>query len=257
MKFSVQLTPNGSEDVWEDPDPDASYVLGADVAQGSTFGVTNERGDWSTFSLWKRDPFNLVQVAECRTRAENFIFGQMIAVWGARYNHAVVNVERNLAHGVIAGLRAANYPQYKWFVPPMHASTMESLQGQWFFHKNRVSQRMLMDTFKNYWTSRMIVQSERLVEEASHLRKGEDGVPNTNGKDLIIAAAMAVIVDAYSEMPEVVPVKERVEKAPSLRDERYDQAHWKKPEVVSDDAPVGFDDSSLFSPTDDGWTAWH
>lgn len=253
MKITITESNAGVEDVWEPPEPDAQYILGADVAVGATFGRVDERADWSTFSIWKREAFSLIQVAECRSRADNYVFGQMCAAWGLWYNTAIINVERNLAHGVIAGLRTAEYPQDRWFVPPVHASTMEALQGQWFFHKNVSSQKILLDTFKDYLTDRCVVRSARLIEEISTLRRGDDGKVNTNGKDVVIAAAMAVIVDAYTELPHTVTIKRPEEFKPREDDHRYDHNHWKddkaKEKWINSDAESGFAaDDNPFGP---------
>lgn len=231
----------GHEFISEDPIEDGDYIIGADVAMGSTFGAVNEALDWSTLSVWKREPFHLIQVAELRTRADNFSFGLMVAAWGQKYNHAMVNVERNLAHGVIAGLRSADYPMDRWFRPQVHASSMDALQGQWFFHKNRATQRILMDTLRDYTTERLLAWSPALLEELASLRRDERGDIDTNGKDLVIACAMAIIVDATEEMPTVIPVKNRPEPPnPSIHDLSHYPEHGKQSGVDG----VGFTDDA-------------
>lgn len=241
----------GHELVFEEPKEDAHYILGADVAQGATFGVVNEASDWSTLSIWRREPYHLIQVAELRSRADNFAFGLMVATWGRKYNYALVNVERNLAHGVIAGLRSADYPMDRWFRPPVHASVQDGLQMQWFFHKNRASQRILMDTLKDYTAERLMPFSQPLLDELSSLRRSDYGEVDTNGKDLAIACAMAVIADATEEMPDIQIRRE--EKQDWIDPSRFDTNHF--PETRKQTGDVGFNDVDVMARNRDWFDA--
>ena len=217
----------------ETPVEGAQYIIGADVAEGATFGTAKQNADLSTVCILKRDGMALVQVAEAAYRCENYVFGQIIAALGKWYNHAHVNVERNLAHGVIAGLRAAQYPQERWYLPPIQSSTMESVAGNWFFHKNSSTQKVLLDTLISYMdpeAPRLRLFSPRYVADLASLQTDAAGRINTNGKDFVIALSMAVIVDATTEFEVAELPKKKV--AP-LAPYGVDEQQWKELHGIS------------------------
>lgn len=235
---------NGSVHVWERPEAVESYVLGADVADGVTFSVDpagRPRTDSSTFAVYKRTPMHLVQVAECVSYADNMEFGRAIAAWGRYYNDAMVNVERNRAHGVIAGLTVAEYPTDKFFRPPVTASVAGAMAGSYFFVKTAVSGKLMIDSLVSWANERLVIRSSRLLEELGTLRRDSTGRVETNGKDLTIATCMSIVVDQFESIPLVA--------APGvLKKEVYldgEDPRWrieaeraaKKPE-----ASVGFDE---------------
>ena len=162
----------GEITVWERPREGAEYIIGADVAQGATFGTAKRDADKSTICVLRRDGMLVHHVAEAVYQTENFSFGQVIAALGQWYNNAWVNVERNLAHGVIAGLRVAQYPTERWYIPPISASTAESQAGSYFFHKNVSTQKVLLDTLLAYMdphAPRLVMRSARQCQiPASH-----------------------------------------------------------------------------------------
>ena len=193
----------GEITVWERPREGAEYIIGADVAQGATFGTAKRDADKSTICVLRRDGMLVHHVAEAVYQTENFSFGQVIAALGQWYNNAWVNVERNLAHGVIAGLRVAQYPTERWYIPPISASTAESQAGSYFFHKNVSTQKVLLDTLLAYMdphAPRLVMGSASILAEVASLQIDAMGKVDTNGKDLTIALSMAIIVDATTEL---------------------------------------------------------
>jgi hypothetical protein len=189
--------------VWEPPREGAEYIIGADVAQGATFGTAKRDADKSTICVLRRDGMLVHQVVEAVYQVETFAFGQIIAALGRWYNNAWVNVERNMAHGPVAGLRAAGYPLERWYIPPIQASTQEAQAGNYFFHKNVATQKILLDTMLAYMdpqAPRLNMRSRPLLAELMSLQIDANGRVDTNGKDLTIALAMAIIVDATTEV---------------------------------------------------------
>jgi hypothetical protein len=235
---TIREAPGGSVRIWEDPQPGAEYILGSDVADGVTFGVDaagRKLLDSSTFSIWKRTPLQLEQVAECVCQADNFEFGRAIAAWGMHYNAALVNVERNRAQGVIAGLRVAEYPVHRMFRPPLHAATSEGLAGNYFFQKTASNSKNLMDTVFAWSRDRLIPRSASLVHELGTLRRDQRGVVDTNGRDVTIACAMAVIADAQGDPIEMqaTPASQRkqevpwnIDPGPEEAPEKQDTVNW-------------------------------
>jgi hypothetical protein len=240
----------------EPPVANAQYIIGADVAEGATFGTAKQSGDLSTLCILRRNGLHLDQVAEASYRTENFVFGQIIAALGKWYNFAHVNVERNLAHGVIAGLRSSQYPQERWYVPPIQASTLEVQSSSWFFHKNAATQKVLLDTLLSYMdpqAPRLRVWSHRCIQEIASLQTDSNGRINTNGKDFVIALSMAVIVDATTEFDitdvEKAPVKKIAPYGVDV--EQWNDLHGIKVHrpQASDEAPTWEGDNDAF-----GWT---
>ncbi len=246
----------GEIQIWEKPVPDVEYILGADVAQGATFGSAKQNADMSTLCILRRDGMTLVQVAEADYRCENFQFGQIIAALGAWYNHAWINVERNLAHGVIAGLKSSGYPQERWYIPPVASSVTEATSWNYFFHKNISTSKVLIDTMLSYMdpeAPRLVLKSKNTLAEIASLQLDANGRVNTNGKDRTIALAMAIIVDATTEVmlaPRVV-VKKTGTPPFGVDPRLWRQANGIEEPVdtTSDDAPDWGDSADLAAPT--------
>jgi hypothetical protein len=240
---------NGSVRIFERPIPGAHYVLGADVADGVTFAVDpagRPRTDSSTFSIMRRTATELIQVAECVSYADNMEFGRSIAAWGKHYNDAVINVERNRAHGVIAGLTVAEYPTDRFFRPPVTASVSGSMAGSYFFVKTHASGKLMIDSLVSWANERLVIRSARLLEELGTLRRDSTGRVETNGKDLTIALCMGIVVDQFETIPlEAVPgALAKVEFSPN-EDPRW--AWEAKQKELKEKAPDGYDNGI------DGW----
>lgn len=84
--------------VWELPDPDEDYAIGADVAEGL------ENGDRSSFDVIKKS--NGEQVAHWFGHLDAELFAQLLAYVGKWYNIAYIGPERNNhGHAVLQKLR--------------------------------------------------------------------------------------------------------------------------------------------------------
>lgn len=84
--------------IWDKPDPDRQYVIGADVAEGL------EKGDRSSIDVLDKETGE--QVAHWYGKIPPKKLGDMIAHIGMMYNYAFVGVERNNhGHATLARLR--------------------------------------------------------------------------------------------------------------------------------------------------------
>lgn len=84
--------------VWELPDPDEDYAIGADVAEGL------ENGDRSSFDIVKKSSGE--QVAHWFGHLDAELFAQLLAHTGKWYNTAYIGPERNNhGHAVLQKLR--------------------------------------------------------------------------------------------------------------------------------------------------------
>ncbi|WP_173636212.1 terminase [Paramixta manurensis] len=91
--------------VWELPDPDEDYAIGADVAEGL------EHGDRSSFDIVKRS--NGDQVAHWYGHLDAELYAMLLAHVGRMYNNAFVGPERNNhGHAVLQKLREIYPPRY-------------------------------------------------------------------------------------------------------------------------------------------------
>ena len=96
-------TQDGELAIWEFPDPEAVYVLGADVAEGL------QHGDYSSAHIVNASKGFVA--AHWHGHIEPDLFGEMMAQLGWWYNGALVGIENN-NHGLTA-LKAAQRIGYK------------------------------------------------------------------------------------------------------------------------------------------------
>jgi hypothetical protein len=195
---------------WEGVQPDTEYVLGADVAlsrdtwnkqQLKAYGT---QGDRSTIVVMKRSTFLLEQVFEAQVRMDAGEFGDVVAAVGAYYNHAIINVERNLADTAMRALRDAKYPFHRLYVAPASLSPSGASNGTYFMPKTAANGKTLLDALVDYISQqKLVLRSNALLAELRTIQKDNNGkLENTNGKDLAIALLMAVIVDATTDPPQ-------------------------------------------------------
>jgi phage terminase large subunit-like protein len=90
--------------IWEEPDPDVEYVIGADTAKGKA------KGDFSVGVVLDAHHRNIVAVLRGRMDAETF--GRRLDELGRHYNNALINPERN-DHGIVTirTLSQLSYPR--------------------------------------------------------------------------------------------------------------------------------------------------
>lgn len=254
--------PRGVVQRWETVVKGAEYILGGDVADGATFGPANTDMDLSTICILRRDGMMLHQVAEVSSRLENYQFGQLVAELGKYYNYALINIERNRAHGPVAALRTAKYPEERWYIPPVQHSTHESIATRFFLQKNAANSKLIIDTMVGYMDPdcmRVNIRSENTLKQVASLQVDSLGRVETNGKDFVIALAMAIFADATTEQTlGPVPELQKPEKPPS----NVDAYTWKLLKQPEDKAAIPdsnnfWDDGADLSDSDTGldWDA--
>jgi len=235
----------GEYQQWEEPLPETEYIIGADIALGRSPGGKKNgatgAGDYSTFCVVKRNQFTLEQVAEGRTRCEAAHFGEIISAWGALYNHAVINMERNLADAPHYALRKSGYPMHRLYQPPQSASVSGLYSAQYYFQKTSKNSKYLVDTTVEYLErGSVIIRSSALLTELRALQKDEQNRVVTRSMDLSVALMMAVIVDATTDPPPPPPEARNTNESPP---QGVDVTLWmemhgiKKPSEGGDGAP--------------------
>lgn len=98
----------GELKIWEMPDPNELYAIGADVAEGKEVGEEDKDLDYSSADVL--DGFGQ-QVAQWHGHISTDLFGQVLFQLGKLYNMAYLGVERNNhGHAVLNKLKDLNYP---------------------------------------------------------------------------------------------------------------------------------------------------
>lgn len=212
---------HGEYAVWEEPQDNFEYILGADIALARGMGGERRHrhgsGDYSAFCVLKREPSRLVQVAEGYLQCEATHFGEICAAVGAWYHHAWVNLERNLADAPAAGLRRAGYPIERWYQPVQSLSITGTFAPQYFTQKTVATSKGLADTTIDYLNrGNLLLRSRPLLQELRSLQRDSRGIIITRSKDRSVALMMAVIVDATvgPPPPQAVPVAQDKGPAP-------------------------------------------
>lgn len=135
---ALMARPDGEFLIWDMPDPNEQYAIGADVAEGL------EHGDYSSFDVldsWGQ------QVAHWHGHIDTDLFGQVISQVGKLYNFAYVGVERNNhGHAVINKLNDLMYPN-------MHIQTQlddknDKRTRKYGWHTNQASKPFIIDNLK-------------------------------------------------------------------------------------------------------------
>lgn len=89
-----EKNPTGILQIWEQPDKESDYVIGADVAEGiEVVPGDRKRTDFSVASVFKRNPYK--KVAQLRGKIEPDIFADYLYRLGWYYNLAWVCCESN------------------------------------------------------------------------------------------------------------------------------------------------------------------
>lgn len=124
--------------IWDMPDPNEQYAIGADVAEGL------EHGDYSSADVldsWGQ------QVAHWNGHIEPDLFGQVLFQLGKLYNFAYLGVERNNhGHTVLAKLKDLNYPNLYVQVKIDEKNDKKTTKLGW--HTNQATKPFIIDNLK-------------------------------------------------------------------------------------------------------------
>ena len=98
-EIRINPNPRGWWEIWKKPQPNHSYVIGADVAEGIEIdgAPADDLHDYSAADILDRDTGE--QVACFHARATPDEFGRQLAIAGQFYNNAYVAVENNGGYG--------------------------------------------------------------------------------------------------------------------------------------------------------------
>ena len=155
--------------IWDDPDPNKSYMVCADVARG-------DGKDYSTFHII--DIENIEQVAEYQGKLDTKSFGNLLVSMATEYNDALLVVENaNIGWAVIQQIIDRGYPNlyytYKedgYTDPSIHIPKGYDLKdkGQMVpgFSMTSKTRPLVISKYEMYFRERVpIIKSNRLAEE--------------------------------------------------------------------------------------------
>lgn len=197
--------------VWEEPEPDAHYIIGADPAYGSS-----DYADRSCAEVWRCYSNKLVQVAEfASSNVSTAQFAWILAHLAGTYKNSMVNLEitgpgtavfqelkhlRQLYNAGVLGQRAELlskdikeiFSAVRWFF--YHRP--DSMGGSFAYHWKTTfeNKRRIMNELKDSFTiGTLMVNSLPLLEEMKSVTNinGSIGAEGRGKDDRVMASALA------------------------------------------------------------------
>lgn len=174
---------DGEIEVYEDPQPGVKYVIGSDVAEGL------ELGDSSTFTILRVDTLEEVANGEYKVSPDEH--GAILNEWGRKYNKALIGVERN-NHGHSTLNTLKNTCKYtNLYIERTLDKIRKKRTDKLGWSTNTNSKYIMLDDLDTALRKEEIkVRSVKTLKQMREIQK-EDGKVNTNGKDRVIALAIA------------------------------------------------------------------
>lgn len=188
----------GPLQVWEQPQRDHKYVVGADVAEGL------EHGDYSVASVI--DVGTGMVVAKWRGHIDPDLFGEIILYQlGRWYNNALLGVEVNsLGMATCTHLRNTQYPNVYYRMQYDQRYDKETKKIGWRTQSN-TKPKMVADLNRAIRQSEIIIRDNEMIAELRTFVREADG--KTHGSpldDQTMALGIAVQMLQHAFVPEVV-----------------------------------------------------
>lgn len=179
--------------IYELPKAGASYVCGADAAQG------NEGGDDSSFVMFRLSPETgkLVEVASFNDSIEATEFAGMLYFICRFYNRALLGVERN-DKGGFACLeilrKELKYNRLYWYKNPLGSKKPSEVQWGWI--TNEMSRQIMIKDGKTWFRRNILdIRSMEILEQmdtfAENQKTGKVEATTGNHDDLVMAMLIA------------------------------------------------------------------
>jgi len=197
MEMYVEESDLGDYVDWEEPDPEAEYVLGMDASEGRS-----NSSDHTCITVYRREVSRIIQVAEWYGRIRQGEGGEVAFKIGMHFNCALINCERNLSGAVEYALLKYGYPVERLFQPQANHSVDQSPTKTFFWWSDSMGKRRMVDIMKLYLGGRtklIGIRSAETLAELDGLQKLDNGTPDNGGRDRATATLMAVVADAYTE----------------------------------------------------------
>lgn len=175
--------------IWEQPQPGATYCIGADTSQGLSTGDRSAATVWNT-RTWK-------QVAKWHGHIDPDLYADQLAGLGKYYNTALLAVEIN-NHGftTMNKLKNLNYPNI--FQMERYDETVDKMGKALGFRTDRKTKPLIIDHMASCIREQLIDTKDKdLISECITYIREEDGGTNAQEgcyDDLVMASAIALFV---------------------------------------------------------------
>ena len=186
---------DGELSVWEFPDPASVYVIGADVAEGLSYG------DYSSAHII--DASTGLIVAHWHGHIEPDIFGELLAEIGWWYNTALLGVENN-NHGLTT-LKAAQKHGYKNLYKQRRLNAVRADASDVLgWRTTGTSKPLMIDELNaNIRDGGIIILDEKTIAELRTFVRKENGrMAGSPHDDRTISLAIANQMLKYVWLPE-------------------------------------------------------
>jgi hypothetical protein len=202
--------PMGWLDIYEEPQPNASYVIGVDPAEGL------DKGDFQALTVLKRPRFpgeELEQVAECLAHEESHDFSSMVFAVSVWYNTAWLGVENNHDFGVCNRLiKDYRYPRmFYMFNQEVANPSQPRKPGFTTSVKNR---RDVVNALIELLDTRMLVirslKTSEQLDSFVYDKHGKSGARGTKHDDAISALGIAVQMHFHCPLPQFSTAQEKM-----------------------------------------------
>lgn len=192
---------NGEIEVFEEPERNVEYVIGSDVAEGL------DMHDKSTFCILRAD--NYKEVANGEYTATPDEHGLILNEWGKKYNNAFIGVERN-NHGHSTLNTLVNTCNYRnLFIEKTLDKRRNKETEKLGWSTNNKSKYIMLDELDTSIRNEEIeIKSVKTLKQMREIQK-EDGKVDTNGKDRVIAVAIALQMIKNKPKKATVGIKPR------------------------------------------------
>lgn len=171
-------------ELYTPPRKGKEYYIGADVSEGLAIG------DASSCFIMDGE-FN--QVGRWHGKIDPSDFGHLLIALGDIYNTALIAPEcNNMGHTVVTVIKESGYPRlYKKVTEDKVKKTKSTTYG--YRTTEQSKNDMLNELIKLVKDRELRILDVKLPIQMNDVTRGENGRVNLNGKDRVVAAAIAVI----------------------------------------------------------------
>lgn len=169
--------------VFNRPDKEEAYAIGADVAEGL------EIGDSSTITVLNK---SFDQVAVYKGKIDPDEFGRFLVQVSKFYNNAILAPEVNNAGiAVIESIKREKY--FNMYRREVREELGKDIQDKIGWHTNIKTKKLMLDELKAaYRDGSLNIKDEATLREMLTISYEEDGNIIMNGKDLTVSLAIAI-----------------------------------------------------------------
>jgi hypothetical protein len=169
--------------IFKEPEPGKVYCIGADTAEGL------EQGDYSTAFVIDRE-FN--QMASMRVHMDTDHFADALIKLAKMYNGALITWElNNHGHAVLSRLKDKSY--YNLYTREDFDEMADKRMKKLGWQTNVKTKQLMLDEFRAaVRDSALNIRDAELYKEMMTLVYEPDGNIILNGKDLVVAACLAI-----------------------------------------------------------------